>query len=177
MGIPCRCSCSSFPPTVQRGEREAAGWHPAQGGDGADSCRNCWRPEQVPCLMAVASTCCGNGTWHRRNVVSYPTTCCLSDMQTITFLTPTFRGRSGAVPAVAAPQPKDLGAAASTDAEKVLCDASCAADLGKREKTSSGLEYTVITPGKGQSPPIGVQVSSLCCGRLLQVCDYRLCSL
>ena len=97
--------------------------------------------------------------------------CCLPDVQTFICLTPTFRGRSGAVPAVAAPPPKDLGAAASTDAEKVLCDASCAADLGKREKTSSGLEYTVITPGKGQSPPVGIQVSS--CGRLLQVCAYR----
>lgn len=64
---------------------------------------------------------------------------------------------SGVAPAIAAPA-KDMGAMASTDADKVLCDASCATNLGNREKTSSGLEYTIITPGKGESPPVGIQV-------------------
>jgi len=65
---------------------------------------------------------------------------------------------SGVAPAIAAPA-KDMGAMASTDADKVLCDASCATNLGNREKTSSGLEYTIITPGKGESPPVGIQAA------------------
>jgi hypothetical protein len=61
-------------------------------------------------------------------------------------------------PAIAA---KDMGAATTTEDERVLCDKDCAANIGDRTTTKSGLEYVVIVPGKGPSPPVGIQVPKL----------------
>lgn len=59
-------------------------------------------------------------------------------------------------PAIAA---KDMGAATTTEDERVLCDKDCAANIGERTTTKSGLEYVVIVPGKGPSPPVGIQAA------------------
>lgn len=63
---------------------------------------------------------------------------------------------TGASPAFAV---KDLGAAATTEDERVLCDKDCSANIGSRTTTKSGLEYVVIVPGKGPSPPVGIQAA------------------
>jgi len=51
-----------------------------------------------------------------------------------------------------------MGAAADTIGEKVLCDAGCAAALGDKVTTKSGLQYVDIVPGRGPSPEVGYQV-------------------
>jgi FKBP-type peptidyl-prolyl cis-trans isomerase len=62
-----------------------------------------------------------------------------------------------------AENPQTSGAMTSTEGDKQLIDPATDADLQSkpRQKTSSGLEYQEVVPGKGPSPSVGIQVHCL----------------